>query len=269
MNRITRREFLALGAIPVLAPSTASGLERRPGEPLGAHIAMQLGRPALFVEGQPSLPVYLCAGPLPRVPLRRGGKIPIQHRRIRQSRRAAFPGGGMAGAALDLRAGVQHRACQEADPRHSGRLSGSCGHAEAAGEFTTLVEPGASGRMRASSRRMDRWNIRAAGDFPPGSPWNLTSSECRVTAWLPERWLDECGAKTRELCQGLASTPEGEALFCVQVAAGVYGEWHYYGFIDNEPDTGPAMTSHFRRWLGTKYGTDQALQRAWNDPTLL
>jgi hypothetical protein len=81
-----------------------------------------------------------------------------------------------------------------------------------------------------------------------------------------QRWLDECGAKTREFCQSLAATPEGDSLFCIHVAAGVYGEWHYYGFTENEPDTGPAMTRRFREGLRAKYGTDQALQHAWNDP---
>lgn len=80
------------------------------------------------------------------------------------------------------------------------------------------------------------------------------------------RWLEECGAKTRELCEQLAKTPQGDALFAIQVAAGVYGEWHYYGFTLNEPDVGPAMTSHFRQWLRTKYGADDALRAAWNDP---
>jgi len=65
MNQITRREFLALGAIPVLAPGVASGLEWRVGEPLGARIAMQQGRPVLFVDGQPSLPVIYALGHCP------------------------------------------------------------------------------------------------------------------------------------------------------------------------------------------------------------
>jgi hypothetical protein len=47
MNRINRREFLAIGAIPALAPNAASGLERRAGEHLGARIAMQQERPTL------------------------------------------------------------------------------------------------------------------------------------------------------------------------------------------------------------------------------
>ena len=65
MNRITRREFLAIGAIPVLTPSLAIGLERRGGESLGARITMQLGRPTLFLDGQPALPDIYALGHCP------------------------------------------------------------------------------------------------------------------------------------------------------------------------------------------------------------
>ena len=59
--------------------------------------------------------------------------------------------------------------------------------------------------------------------------------------------------------------PEGDCLVGLHLGGGVYGEWHYWGFT-HQPDTGPAMTAHFRRWLRYKYGSDAALQAAWNDP---
>lgn len=65
MNRITRREFLAIGAIPVLAPIAASELERRAWEPVGARIAMQLGRPTLFLDSPPALAVIYAPGHCP------------------------------------------------------------------------------------------------------------------------------------------------------------------------------------------------------------
>ena len=51
----------------------------------------------------------------------------------------------------------------------------------------------------------------------------------------------------------------------LHLSGGIYGEWHYWGFIDPDPDpdTGPAMTRYFRQWLRTKYKTDKALQMAW------
>jgi hypothetical protein len=68
------------------------------------------------------------------------------------------------------------------------------------------------------------------------------------------RWLKDCGEKTGEFCRLLAASAEGRPLFCIQIAAGVFGEWHYYDFIDDEPDTGPAMSARFREWLTAKYG---------------
>lgn len=77
------------------------------------------------------------------------------------------------------------------------------------------------------------------------------------------RWRQEAGEKIREFCRRMADTPEGRRMAGIHVAGGVYGEWHYWGFIEHEPDTGPAMTRYFRDWLHKKYGSDAALQKAW------
>lgn len=77
------------------------------------------------------------------------------------------------------------------------------------------------------------------------------------------RWRQEAGEKVREFCQRMAATPEGQRMAGIHVAGGVYGEWHYWGFIEHDPDTGPAMTRYFREWLRKKYGSDAALQHAW------
>ena len=80
------------------------------------------------------------------------------------------------------------------------------------------------------------------------------------------KWRRDSGAVVAQLCHELARTPEGNHLVSLQLAAGVFHEWHYYGFIDHEPDTGVAMTAYFRRWLQAKYPDDAALRTAWNNP---
>ncbi|MGD0730092.1 MAG: hypothetical protein ABR956_02430 [Terracidiphilus sp.] len=80
------------------------------------------------------------------------------------------------------------------------------------------------------------------------------------------KWRATAVKRLHILLSALAGTPEGNAVVGFQVAIGIYGEAHYWGFIDHDPDTGPAMTAYFRRWLREKYRTDQALQEAWNDP---
>lgn len=77
------------------------------------------------------------------------------------------------------------------------------------------------------------------------------------------KWREEAGKKLVEFCQKLSKTPEGASVIGLHIAGGVYGEWHYWGFIAHEPDTGKAMTNYFRSWLRKKYQTNEKLQTAW------
>ncbi|MBC8079336.1 MAG: hypothetical protein H7X86_03260 [Gorillibacterium sp.] len=79
-------------------------------------------------------------------------------------------------------------------------------------------------------------------------------------------WLAVASEKLGLFCQLMANEPEGDCLAGIQPACGVYGEWHYWGFIDHVGDTGIAMTSHFRKWLKQKYGNVETLSAAWNSP---
>jgi hypothetical protein len=85
-------------------------------------------------------------------------------------------------------------------------------------------------------------------------------------SFYSEVWQDWAHQKLREFCTALATTPEGDALFSIQVANGVYGEWHQFGFLKHDPDTGPAATQAFRRWLAEHYADDAALAAAWGQP---
>jgi hypothetical protein len=61
-------------------------------------------------------------------------------------------------------------------------------------------------------------------------------------------WLDFATTHTRALLTELAKTPEGNSLIGIHIANGVYGEWHYWGFMRNEPDTSAPMQRHFATW---------------------
>lgn len=82
------------------------------------------------------------------------------------------------------------------------------------------------------------------------------------------KWKEEASEKTKEFLRQLQQVPEGNALAGIQVVSGVYGEWHYWGFIDNEPDMSLPMLQYFRSWLKQKYPSNASLQRAWNDPSV-
>lgn len=75
---------------------------------------------------------------------------------------------------------------------------------------------------------------------------DLRRSERVSLASVP--WKKFATERTAELLRGLAAVPEGKALAGVQVCCGVYGEWHNWGFMQNEPDTGPAMQAEFDRY---------------------
>jgi hypothetical protein len=79
-------------------------------------------------------------------------------------------------------------------------------------------------------------------------------------------WHDWATARLRDFCTQLAATPEGNALFAVQLANGLYGEWHQFGFLHHDPDTGVAATHSYRAWLRNRYATDDRLAAAWHRP---
>jgi hypothetical protein len=80
-------------------------------------------------------------------------------------------------------------------------------------------------------------------------------------------WKSEATARLKQFLRLLAKTPEGRALAGIQVANGVYGEWHNWGFYYNEPDVSEPMNTAFAGWLRQRYGSDANLRTAWNDPT--
>jgi hypothetical protein len=67
-------------------------------------------------------------------------------------------------------------------------------------------------------------------------------------SFASEKWFSLAKEKTRELLRGLAKSPEGDALAGLHLANGVYGEWHYWGFMHNEPDSSRPMQAAFNRW---------------------
>lgn len=99
-----------------------------------------------------------------------------------------------------------------------------------------------------------------------GPPFNNEDGDigrARRASLASVRWRTEAGEKLREFCVRLAKTKQGKAVAGLHIAGGVYGEWHYWGFMEHEPDTGPAMTAYFRQWLFKRYTTSTNLQNAW------
>jgi len=80
-------------------------------------------------------------------------------------------------------------------------------------------------------------------------------------------WLRDTCSAWRALVRHIERQPWGKRVIGWHPAYGIYGEWHYFGsWTDQMPDTGEAMTRTFRKWLRAKYGSEDNLRRAWNDP---
>lgn len=105
-----------------------------------------------------------------------------------------------------------------------------------------------------------RWGLQKLLANDNGRPLRASFSS---TAWL--EWAT---AHLRAFCAKLAATPEGAAVFGLQIANGVYGEWHQFGFFAHDPDTGPASTRLFCEWAQRHYGDEAALAAAWQQPGL-
>lgn len=103
--------------------------------------------------------------------------------------------------------------------------------------------------------------------YKPGPPHNnedFSIMRSLRASLASQKWKQEAGEKLVEFCKKLSQTEEGDAIIGMHISGGIYGEWHYWGFVDHDPDTGKAMTAYFRNWLRNKYGTDKKLQQAWN-----
>lgn len=70
------------------------------------------------------------------------------------------------------------------------------------------------------------------------------SEHCRVSL-ASEKWRRDASAVLRQFCRILTKAPEGESVIGIQIACGVFGEWHQWG-----TDVGPAMTAYYHRYAG-------------------
>lgn len=241
---MNRREFLG----GLAAVSLARAQQRPAG--MEAAIKLEHGRPTLYLNGAPTPPVIYALGHCPGY-------------RWTWEERSSYSISEFARAGVRLFQADIHLQQMWPSPDH---FDIELARKQIRGFLDAC--PDAAVMLRLHVNSPPWWNqahpeecVQWAGkSFEKERPWGMTVSMDTDLMRVPRhsmasrRWLDECGAKTRELLQKLAATPEGAALFSIQVAAGVFGEWHYYGFTENEPDVGPAMTARFREWLKAKYG---------------
>jgi hypothetical protein len=112
----------------------------------------------------------------------------------------------------------------------------------------------------------------ADGGAEPEQRWGLErwlgrDNDMPVRASIHSvKWQEWARRQLARFCGDLAASPEGDALFSIQVANGVFGEWHEFGFFCHDPDTSVAAVAAFRAWLEKRYGDEVGLAKGWNQP---
>lgn len=92
--------------------------------------------------------------------------------------------------------------------------------------------------------------------YAAGPDYNSTDECGRVErpSYASALWRNDMMALWRQCIAHLESKPWGKRVIGYQPGYGIYTEWHYFGSWTNQmPDTGPAMTAHFRAWLRQRY----------------
>lgn len=77
-----------------------------------------------------------------------------------------------------------------------------------------------------------------------------------------EKWKNEASIILAKLCKTFSKSECGKALFAIQIACGLFGEWHKWGTWE---DVSEPMQKRFKTYLIDKYKTIDNLKKAWND----
>ncbi len=95
-----------------------------------------------------------------------------------------------------------------------------------------------------------------------------------LPSWASEVWRKDVADCLRRMIAHIQSQPYGKRVVGYHLSSGGTNEWYYYSnyvWFFNEPleyylDYSKPQTEAFRRWLTKKYGSDDALRAAWNNP---
>ncbi len=249
--------FLSMNLPPLAQIAMSTPQPSRP--PLSSEIRMHNNRPTIFINNRPESPVIYA---LTDVPGGRWSWEELPQHNIRQ-----FCTQGIRLFQVDLF--FDH--CWQPD----GTMDISAARRQIAGILSVCPDASVFFRFHVTAPKWwmrehpDEWvryaDVEPRDESSEGMPRIIEEDNgpVRRVSMASLLWKSEATAKLREFLFALAATPEGNALAGIQVANGVYGEWHNWGFYHNEPDVSQPMERTFRSWLQNRYGTDDALQKAW------
>jgi len=127
-------------------------------------------------------------------------------------------------------------------------------------------------RLYLSSPRW--WDEKHTDDlvtFDPGDgrpqPFFHSPADKRVPSWASEAWRHDTATALRRFIEHVQQSPYADRVVGYHLASGTTEEWMMWGGNEGKwVDYSPVNVARFRQWLKQKYGTDEALRRAWADP---
>jgi hypothetical protein len=217
-------------------------------QPCTATVEVRHGQPHLIIDGGPIPPVLYALTDVP------GGRwsweeVPARNIRL-------FAGHGIALVQLDVFSDDLWREDGSIDPALAVRQIR--GAIDAAPQARVMFRLHMNAPRWWLRRHPEEATAYADTDPEPDLDWGLNrpieEDPGRPTraSLASARWLADAVGFIEGFCSALSALPEGDAVFGIQVAGGVYGEWHYWGFTGHEPDIGLAMQERFRRWRAAR-----------------
>lgn len=248
-------------ALIVTMTITADVDARTPSpEPLSSRVELLNGRPTIMINGTPETPLIYALTDVP------GGRWSWEELAQHNIRQFARQGIRLFQVDLFLDHVWQEGAAIDITPARR-QIAGILEACPDAAVFFRFHVTAPKWWMKRHPEEWVRYaDVEPQDESSEGFPRIIEedNNPVRRVSMASALWRDEMTFRLREFLRALAATPEGNALAGVQVANGVYGEWHNWGFFRNEPDVSVPMTVHFRTWLKTMYGSDEELRRAWH-----
>lgn len=232
-------------------------------QPLSAELRPYQGKPTIFVNGQPESPMFYALTDVP------GGRWSWEE--VPQHNLRNFCEAGIHLIQLDifwehLQPSPGQFSLDLAKRQIQGALS-AC--PDAAVVFRLHLNPPAWWLTQHPEELVAYEPGTPTQPFEPLRLSRIVQDDAGLpvrVSFASQKWREDAGAMLARFCKDFSKTKEGKRLIGIHVAAGVYGEWHQWGFIEHEADFSQPMQWHFQSWLREKYGSNEALRKAWNDP---
>ncbi len=228
-------------------------------KPLGARVEKQGDRPCLLINGRVVSPLFYG---LTDCPGSRWSWEEVPARNIQ-----IFAENGVSLFQVDI---WLEQLVDETD-----RLNLSLIRRQIAGVTDIVPEPGVMIRLHLNAP--DWWCHKypeecvGYADTEPDKEkyWGLTRPLAGENlrpfraSFYSKKWKQWALSHLEAFCRELSETSEGQSVIGIQLSNGVYGEWHQFGFLQHDPDTGPAAREAFVEFLQKKYKDLSSLHKAW------